>query len=170
MDMARKKYRTRPMADRFYEKVNKSGPVPIDNPSLGPCWLWMASKKQGNYGQFSVPTGSRLAHVVAYEMEVGPVPEGKILDHKCRVHDCVNPSHLRPVTLGENSQNRSTITGNKWGYRGIRWVKAWNKYQGSVMVAGTRHHTGGYETADEAAEALRVLRCELQTHNDCDRK
>ena len=25
---------------RFYENVNKDGPVPAHRPDLGPCWVW----------------------------------------------------------------------------------------------------------------------------------
>jgi hypothetical protein len=39
---------------------------------------------------------------MAYEMLVGPVPDGLELDHLCRVPACVNPDHLEPVTHIEN--------------------------------------------------------------------
>ncbi|MDP2917085.1 MAG: HNH endonuclease signature motif containing protein [Dehalococcoidia bacterium] len=42
------------------------------------------------------------AHKFAYETLVGPVPEGKELDHLCRNPPCVNPAHLEPVTHQEN--------------------------------------------------------------------
>lgn len=41
-------------------------------------------------------------HRAAYEVLVGPVPEGLELDHLCRVRHCYNPSHLEPVTRLEN--------------------------------------------------------------------
>jgi hypothetical protein len=44
----------------------------------------------------------RGAHVFAYVLLVGPIPEGLHLDHLCRVRRCVNPAHLEPVTPGEN--------------------------------------------------------------------
>lgn len=43
------------------------------------------------------------------EIEIkGVIPEGKILDHKCRTRCCVNPNHLEPVTYKENSQRGLT--------------------------------------------------------------
>lgn len=39
-----------------------------------------------------------------YELVVGPVSDGLVLDHLCRNRSCVNPAHLEPVTIGENVQ------------------------------------------------------------------
>jgi hypothetical protein len=79
---------------RFWAKVNKTDT----------CWLWTASTIRG-YGQIGAggQFGKTLyAHRVAYEMLVGPIPEGLYLDHLCRVTRCVNPKHLEPVTNREN--------------------------------------------------------------------
>lgn len=72
------------------------------------CWLWHASRDGHGYGLFlarrAVGVGwhSRRAHRVSYELHVGPIPEGKVLDHLCRVRNCVNPQHLEAVTQREN--------------------------------------------------------------------
>src|SRR4051812_41628217 len=89
--------RKRPPEVRFWEKVEKEGAVPADRPSLGPCWEWTAFKLRG-YGQFSPWKGLLCrAHRYAYELLVGPIPEGHELDHLCRNRGCVNPAHLEPV-------------------------------------------------------------------------
>lgn len=79
--------------ERFWSKVQKSAD----------CWLWTASTQPSGYGQFRVPGGVLLAHRVAYELCVEPIPAGLHLDHLCRVRACVNPDHLEPVTNQENS-------------------------------------------------------------------
>lgn len=58
------------------------------------------------YGTAYNPRTKRMdaAHRVAYEREVGPIPEGKELDHLCRFRACVNTSHLEPVTRRENAR------------------------------------------------------------------
>ena len=79
---------------RFWAKVNKTDT----------CWLWTACARNG-YGAINAggAFGKMLpAHRVAYEMLVGPIPEGLHLDHLCRVTLCVNPKHLEPVTPREN--------------------------------------------------------------------
>lgn len=95
-----------PRGERFWSKVNKDGPVPEYAPHLGPCWLWTAAEDGHGYGNFfRGPTradGYVKAYTMAYELEVGPVPEGKQLDHLCRVTLCVRPSHLEPVTQRTN--------------------------------------------------------------------
>lgn len=90
------------MLERFTVKFNEDGPVPEYAPQLGPCWWWTATLSTGGYGQFW--DGSRLiqAHRWSYEFFIGPILDGLQLDHLCRVRNCVNPSHLEPVTQKEN--------------------------------------------------------------------
>lgn len=84
--------------ERFWAKVRRS-----DN--LFDCWIWTAALANG-YGKFAPGSGHRprlvVAHVYAYELLVGPVPEGLELDHLCRNPACVNPTHMEPVTHREN--------------------------------------------------------------------
>lgn len=98
----------RPAAERFWEKVDKNGPIPDYAPHLGPCWLWLASRDVNGYGQFMAKTRHvpAKAYRWAYEATVGPVPAGLQLDHLCRVRLCVNPSHLEPVTGEENMRRQ----------------------------------------------------------------
>lgn len=84
----------RPAAVRFWEKVDLNG--------AGGCWLWEASLFLSGYGQFQIGHTKIRAHRWAYEREFGPVPDGMVLDHLCRVRRCVNPAHLEAVTEREN--------------------------------------------------------------------
>lgn len=50
--------------------------------------------------------GARLqirAHRFSYNLLVGHIPDGLVIDHLCRVRCCVNPDHLEPVTSIENT-------------------------------------------------------------------
>lgn len=88
---------------RFWAKVDKTGPLPKWAPFLGPCWLWTgAVTGGGGYGHFRRDGVSSVAHRTTYELLVGPIPVGLELDHLCRVRRCVNPAHLEPVTHLEN--------------------------------------------------------------------
>jgi HNH endonuclease len=84
---------------RFWSKVDKSG---------GPeaCWPWNAGKGWFGHGQFWLNGKTRSAHVVAYEMEHGPVPEGKVVRHSCDFAPCCNQLHLRLGTQADNVADR----------------------------------------------------------------
>ena len=79
--------------ERFWTKVEKTED----------CWLWTASKNADGYGQFGRIDGKMVsAHRFAYELMVGPIPDGLAIDHLCRIRHCVNPEHLEAVTHREN--------------------------------------------------------------------
>lgn len=92
----------------FWSRVNKNGRVPVARPDLGPCWIWTGTlynknAKHGSYGRVAVPNYKGVgAHCFAYEITVGPIPDGLEIDHLCRVRSCVNPSHLEAVTRRTN--------------------------------------------------------------------
>lgn len=67
------------------------------------CWLWTGARTPLGYGMFTVSVDSRVfAHRLAYELFVGPIPDGLVIDHLCENPSCVNPAHLEPVTQGVN--------------------------------------------------------------------
>ncbi len=68
-----------------------------------PCWIWTGARWRG-YGktEWGMPRRKSYAHRVVYELLVSSIPKGLTLDHLCRVHPCVNPGHLEPVTNREN--------------------------------------------------------------------
>jgi hypothetical protein len=85
----------RPMPDRFWSKVDRRGP--------DDCWPWTAALTGDGYGRIRGTSGQRImAHRLAYELSVGPIPDGLTIDHLCRVRACCNPAHLEPVTNREN--------------------------------------------------------------------
>lgn len=82
------------------------------------CWQWLRGTDGDGYGFFHSKPGTKTSqrtHRVAYELCVGPIPEGMELDHLCRNPGCVNPAHLEPVTGAENTR------------RGIPFYKRHNK-------------------------------------------
>jgi hypothetical protein len=99
------KMRTRTPLVRFWEKVDKNGPVPKHCPELGPCWLWTDALSVG-YGNFHVKPGHRvLAHRFSYELEHGPFDPFLDICHKCDNPQCVNPGHLFPGTALDNMRD-----------------------------------------------------------------
>lgn len=86
----------RPISVRFWEKVRPAAP--------DQCWEWKATTA-GGYGSFALSRSELApdqrrhveAHRIAYQLLIGPVPDGLQLDHLCRNQMCVNPYHLDPV-------------------------------------------------------------------------
>ncbi|WP_293783590.1 HNH endonuclease signature motif containing protein [uncultured Aeromicrobium sp.] len=85
------------------------------------CWLWTGFINKDGYGRVGYK-GDRSVPVyrAVFDLVVGPIPEGLVIDHRCHTDDlacpgasqclhrrCVNPDHLELVTAAEN-----TLRGN----------------------------------------------------------
>lgn len=91
---------------RFWIHADTNGPLSELRPDLGRCWLWRSMLTEQRYALISDGGRKRSAHRYAYELLVGPIPDGLELDHLCMVRHCVNPGHLDPVTKAENLRRR----------------------------------------------------------------
>jgi hypothetical protein len=100
----------RPLADRLWSRVDKRGP--------DECWEWMGGHNGHGYASIGITSNSRIyVHRLAYELEVGPIPDGLEIDHLCSNRLCVNPAHLEPVTRQENQRRYAeTVTHCKHGH------------------------------------------------------
>jgi len=79
------------------------------------CWLWTAALNSKGYGVVWAPDQSKLvlAHRRVWEMFNGPMPDGLVSDHLCRVTSCVNPDHIEPVTGTENLRRGNNFNAAK---------------------------------------------------------
>lgn len=161
----------RPYQYRLWRYVDKTDP--------SGCWIWKGTMGHGGYGIFRMggQGASYLrAHRVVYEEVAGPIPDGLVLDHLCRVRHCVNPGHLEPVTQEENvlrspespSAVNSRKTHCKHGhpYSGDNlYVTPRGERQCRICVAAAKERfkertrqpaldMPGYLTTKQAAEAL----------------
>ena len=66
------------------------------------CWRFSGYVSDHGYGRLYSDGRTYAAHRYFYEKLVGKIPDGLTIDHQCRVRDCVNPKHLKPMTLIEN--------------------------------------------------------------------
>lgn len=67
------------------------------------CWQWQGWVGTDGYGELQINKKSVRAHRLFYEKHKGKIPEGLVIDHLCRNRACVNPSHMEPVTIKENT-------------------------------------------------------------------
>ena len=126
------------------------------------CWLWPGAKDRTGYGVIGFNGRMQKAHRVAYELHVGPIPDGLMLDHICHTRDCFNPTHLEPVTNGQNGQNRAGLGANNTsGHRGVYWHKQAARWQVRVMRGGVLHFGGYFQSLEDAAAAAERLRKDL---------
>lgn len=67
------------------------------------CWEWTGHHDPKGYSKFWFDGSMGYAHRFAYQTFIGPIPDGLVIDHLCKNRGCVNPGHMEPVTLSENS-------------------------------------------------------------------
>ncbi len=100
------------------------------------CWRFIERIGNHGYGVLLVNDKYFLAHRLSYLIFNGPIPKGKIIDHKC--HDphkcvggstcphrrCVNPSHLEISTHKDNTSKerscRALMLHTEWQLRGLK--------------------------------------------------
>jgi hypothetical protein len=102
----RKGIALRPLAERFWDKVDKRGE--------DECWLWTGAFYVQGYGKLYAgrnAKGSTIfyrAHRVSWELANGrSAPDGLYVLHSCDNPPCVNPQHLRVGTGTENIGDRT---------------------------------------------------------------
>lgn len=124
-------YRRKPeqIAERFWARVNKNGPIPAHRPELGPCWVWTASKYKNGYGRFQFHNRVVGTHRVAWILTHGPLSDGYETCHHCDNPACVRPDHLFVGTSSDNAQDRER--------------------KGRGKSAGITHCPHGHEYTDE---------------------
>jgi hypothetical protein len=86
--MPKGKYSRLEPQERFWNKVDKCGPIPEFSRQ---CWIWVGAIQSNGYGTWAEHLHGRQtsAHRFSWEWENGKI---RGLDHLCRV--CVRTTHL----------------------------------------------------------------------------
>jgi hypothetical protein len=148
-----------PLADRFWRKVNKHGPMPNPEsirewPEIEgmQCWEWTGTTDKG-YGRIYVKAVNELCPRVAYFLDKGKWPT-LLICHKCDNPRCVRLSHLFEGTHKTNAQDRdakgrgSNISGSKvvWSkltdaeVNQIRTLLQHGEYHGTQRQLAQQYH------------------------------
>lgn len=147
--------------ERFYSHVDK-----LSNEG---CWTWTGKLSSKGYGYFTInkENYNKWAHRSAYELLIGPIPDGFEIDHTCHgeafkhgmcaggntcVHrSCVNPGHLEAVP-GFINRNRGAGR-SKSGYIGVYYRTKNSTWEAWIRCGGKTRYIGMFDTAEEAAMA-----------------
>ena len=116
--------------ERFLNKVTKTRK----------CWLWKGYTNKQGYGTFRFKGKIQRAHRVAYQLAVGPIPEGLFVCHKCDTPGCVRPSHLWAGTNQENiidscRKGRTLGHVNDWLRKNKDYLPQGNNHKNSKLTA-----------------------------------
>lgn len=136
----------------------------------GECVVWVGCRQPSGHGQFRTGGKPHKVHRWLYEQLIGTVPEGKYLDHICRVASCIRLEHLRVVTHAQNMQNLGIRADNSSGFRGVSWSVAMRKWRSAVEYLGVTHIGGYFDEVEDANASAISLRNKLFTHNEEDRR
>jgi len=140
-------YVTTPLAQRFWAKVNKNGPVPTHRPEVGQCWLWTGARDDQGYGSIKEGgRGSRLlkAHRVSWALHHGKLSDSINVLHECDNPACVRDSHLFVGTFADNSRDAA--------------AKGRTVYQAHPERIPHGESAGGAKLSATDVEAIRKLR------------
>jgi hypothetical protein len=74
------------------------------------CWLWDGCPDEYGYGRVRERGKLYRAHRKSWEVNVGLIPDGKCVLHRCDVTLCVNPAHL---FLGSHIENMADMSAKK---------------------------------------------------------
>lgn len=132
----------RPLAQRFWEKVNRAGP--------DDCWVWSGARDAGGYGLIYLDGKHVLAHRIAYKMQPGAEPGDQDVLHRCDNPPCQNAGHLFLGTQADNNADMFS-KGRHANPRGSRHGNA-KLTEHLVIVIRQRYRAGGITQRELAAE------------------
>ncbi len=137
-------YRHGSVAERFWKKVNKEGPI---HPVLGTaCWIWNGATYEGGYGKIGIGStkdgtrGLEGAHRIGWMLENGDIPDGLFVCHRCDNPPCVRADHLFLGTCADNladcyDKGRSVNRHTRLTIEDVKTIRELSKQEQQKVIA-----------------------------------
>ena len=106
------------------------------------CWEFKGAKDINGYGRIWTGEQTHLVHRVSWEINIGPIPVGKLICHRCDNPSCINPEHLFIGDYTDNTQDMMQ-KGRRLSTRGedsptAKFTEADVSYIKAELCAGTK--------------------------------
>lgn len=109
---------------------------------------------------FGYANSGRLGKLHRFILGLASSDECQV-DHIDRDRLNCRRSNLRLATHGTNMQNKANYHGSRSRFRGVTWLKNYERWQARVQVNGNRMLIGFYDNEEEAGAAAREARLRL---------
>lgn len=132
---------------RFWSKVDRG--------TDDECWDWKGSTNRYGYGRMRIRGRLYYVHRIVWELFYGPIPEGKLVLHKCDNSLCVNPNHLYIGTQSDNMSDlaiRNLTVSRSRFYFGEVWLMRRLRKGGLALVAIAKMFRCNYMTVSRFTE------------------
>ena len=140
--MSIRKRRARTPAGRFWQKVRKTDG----------CWNWRAAQTRKGYGHMSFGGKVVESHRVSWMLNVGPIPSGLWVLHRCDNPLCVRPDHLFLGTAKDNIQDAWKKGRMKRPPYIYGEQCSWHQLKPAQVTEIRRRHSNGELNGDLARE------------------
>lgn len=97
------------------------------------------------------------AHILVWLSVTGSMP-GMHLDHRDTDRANNKFENLRLASQLENTYNRSPMSNNKSGVKGVHWHQLSKKWRAVINVSGKRIEIGKFTSLEKAARAMAIAR------------
>jgi hypothetical protein len=109
------------------------------------CWIWTGARSTNGQGNIRVAGKLYGVHRLAYQLWLGPIPQGQRVRHRCNNLRTCNPQHLYLASLEERLLRKVEKQENGcWVWQGAIINK---KGYGGIELSGRRYrvHRVAYE-------------------------
>ena len=111
------------------------------------CWLWTGARTAHGHGAINVSGKTTYVHRLAYELWLGPIPEGLWVLHRCNTPTCCNPKHLYAGKSKASLEERLLRKIEKQANGCWLWRGNVEKGYGAIVISDHRYavHRVAYE-------------------------